>query len=279
MERRTRWITCGVALALGAIALRQDLQVTRDCVHSEKVSGIVRLALVTDLHSTWYGAGQAGLLDAIAREKPDAVLLAGDIVDDQRPLAAAKAFLQAAAAAYPVYYVLGNHEFRIKEPAAVKAWARSLGVTVLEGTEQVLSAAGQDILVCGVDDPAGYGGVQSDAWRQQFDAVCALAQASQAYTVLLSHRPEWADLYTAAPFDLVVSGHAHGGQVRIPYLLPGLIAPGQGLFPQYAGGVYALGRSALVVSRGLCRNGIPRVFNRPELVIIDVTPKSAYTET
>ena len=276
MERRTRWITCGVALALGAIALRQDLQVTRDCVHSDKVSKIVRFAVVTDLHSTWYGEAQSGLIDAITREDPDAVLLAGDIVDDERPRDAAKAFLQAVTQKYPTYYVLGNHEFRIPASEKVKDWARELGVTVLDGTGETVTLNDQTVRICGVDDPA----CGTLSWQSQFDTVCRMAQDTDTYTILLSHRPERTNEYTNSPFDLVVSGHAHGGQVRIPLLLPGgLIAPGQGLFPAYTSGLHELEGTTLLVSRGLCRNGIPRVFNRPELVIIDVTPKSAYTET
>ena len=274
MERRTRWITCGVALALGAIALRQDLQVTRDCVHSDKVSKIVRFAVVTDLLSTWYGEAQSRLIDAITREAPDAVLLAGDIVDDERPRDAAKAFLQAVTQKYPTYYVLGNHEFRIPASEKVKDWARELGVTVLDGTGETVTLNDQTVRICGVDDPA----CGTLSWQSQFDTVCRMAQ--DTYTILLSHRPERTNEYTNSPFDLVVSGHAHGGQVRIPLLLPGgLIAPGQGLFPAYTSGLHELEGTTLLVSRGLCRNGIPRVFNRPELVIIDVTPKSAYTET
>ena len=92
--------------------------------------------------------------------------------------------------------------------------------------------------------------------------------------MLLSHRPELVDIYRGSGFDLVVSGHAHGGQVRIPGLVNGLFAPCQGWFPQYAGGVYALGSTTLVVSRGLCRNELPRVFNRPELVVLTLSPQA-----
>lgn len=241
-----------------------------------KVSRIVRFAVVTDLHSTWYGEAQSGLIDAITREDPDAVLLAGDIVDDERPRDAAKAFLQAVTQKYPTYCVLGNHEFRTPDPEEVKDWTRNLGVTVLDGTGETVTLNDQTVLICGTDDPAC--GIAD--FQNQFFAVSRMAQQTDAFTVLLSHRPELIDWYTDAGFDLVVSGHAHGGQVRLPLVLPnGLIAPGQGLFPKYTTGLHELENTTLLVSRGLCRNGIPRVFNRPELVIIDVTPKNAYTGT
>lgn len=269
MKRRVRWIACSAALVLGASAFWQGLQVTRDCVYSDKVSRIVRFAVVTDLHSTWYGENQSELVGAITREDPDAVLLAGDIVDDERPRDAAKAFLQAVIQKYPTYYVLGNHEFRIPAPEEVKDWARDLGVTVLDGTGETVTLNDQTVRICGTDDPAC--GIAD--FQNQFFAVSRMAQQTDAFTVLLSHRPELIDWYTDAGFDLVVSGHAHGGQVRLPLVLPnGLIAPGQGLFPKYTTGLHELENTTLLVSRGLCRNWMPRVCNRPELVILDVTP-------
>ena len=95
------------------------------------------------------------------------------------------------------------------------------------------------------------------------------------FTVLLSHRPELAELYSTYPFDLVLSGHAHGGQWRIPGILNGLYAPHQGLFPEYAGGRYEFAQQTFIVSRGLAREStkVPRIFNRPELVIVDVVEK------
>lgn len=269
MKRFSRWAAACVAAALGAAALWQGLQITHNSLVSHQLTGPLRFALVTDLHSTWYGAGQTDLLASLEREQPDAVLLSGDIVDDERPRDAAEAFLRAAAQKYPIYYVLGNHEFRMDDPDAVKRWARELGVTVLEGTGQTVILNGQPVLICGVDDPA----CGAD-FTVQFDTVCRMAQDTDAYTVLLSHRPELTEWYADSPFDLVVSGHAHGGQVRLPLVLPdGLIAPGQGLFPQYTTGLHTLDEdTVLTVSRGLCRNALPRVCNRPELMMLDVTP-------
>ncbi|MDO4733224.1 MAG: metallophosphoesterase, partial [Bacillota bacterium] len=91
-------------------------------------------------------------------------------------------------------------------------------------------------------------------------------------SILLSHRPECTAFYESSGFDLELSGHAHGGQLRIPGLLNGLYAPNQGFFPKYAGGLYQLGKTSLLVSRGLCKSRLPRVFNRPELAIIELLP-------
>ncbi len=99
-----------------------------------------------------------------------------------------------------------------------------------------------------------------------------MADKNDYYTVLLSHRPEFFELYTEYNFDLVLSGHAHGGQWRIPYILNGLYAPNQGVFPKYAGGEYTENNTTMIVSRGLAREStlLPRFYNRPELVIIDL---------
>lgn len=269
MKRRNWAIAACAVAALGAAALWQGLQVTHYTLSSEHLTKPVRLAIVTDLHSTWYGENQSELITAIKREHPDAVLLSGDIVDDKEPRDAAKAFLEVITKKYPTYYVLGNHEFRTPDPEEVKDWTRDLGVTVLDGTGETVTLNNQNILICGVDDPAC--GIAD--FQNQFFAVSRMAQDTDTYTILLSHRPELTDWYQDSPFDLVVSGHAHGGQVRLPLVLSdGLIAPGQGLFPKYTAGLHEMDDTTLLVSRGLCRNWLPRVCNRPELVILDVTP-------
>lgn len=269
-QRHWKWAAVCAAAVLGAAAaLWQGLQTTYYTLASQHLTHPLRFAVVTDLHSTWYGQDQSELIGAIEREAPDAVLLSGDIVDDEQPRDAAKAFLQTITQKYPTYYVLGNHEFRTPDPEEVKDWTRNLGVTVLDGTGETITINDQTVLICGVDDPAC--GIVD--FQNQFFAVSQMAQNADAYTILLSHRPELTDWYTNSPFDLVVSGHAHGGQVRLPFVLPdGLIAPGQGLFPKYTSGLHELEDTTLLVSRGLCRNSLPRVCNRPELVILDVTP-------
>ena len=125
--------------------------------------------------------------------------------------------------------------------------------------------------ICGVDDPSAFAG--ESGWLEQFRACQALTGDSR-YTVLLSHRPERTEDYAGRGFELVLAGHAHGGQWRLPGLLNGLFAPDQGLFPTYAGGRYALGDTTLLVSRGLAREStrLPRFYNRPELVMVELRP-------
>ncbi|MEG2571177.1 MAG: metallophosphoesterase, partial [Clostridia bacterium] len=172
---------------------------------------------------------------------------------------------------YPCYYVSGNHEYWTSGIPKIKSELRNAGVIVLEGDCKTLKIDTQYINICGVDDPTYIG---KYATVEQIKTVDAAAD-NKLFTILLSHRPELFDEYAKCDFDLVLSGHAHGGQWRIPGILNGLYAPGQGLFPKHAGGQYAMGDNLMIVSRGLARGGnvIPRIFNRPELVIIDLMQK------
>nr|WP_243108413.1 metallophosphoesterase [Maliibacterium massiliense] len=255
--------------ALGAAALWQGLRVRAYTIATHKVDAPVRLAVLTDLHSTMYGKAQHTLLEAIRAQAPDAVLLAGDIADDRASHEGTKQLLASLGREYPCYYVSGNHECWSGELAAIKEMIRSYGVTVLEGEAATLRVRGQRIRICGVDDPAAFDSAQG--WQAQL-AACSAAFDGQDYAVLLSHRPERVAAYRAAPFDLVTAGHAHGGQVRLPGLINGLYAPDQGWFPAYAGGLYDLEGTTMIVSRGLARSALPRVCNPPELVVVDITP-------
>ena len=258
----------GLLLWLG---LDSGLTVQTYAVESAKVKEPVRLVLVTDLHSCDYGDGQRELLDAVEAQDPDLVLLGGDIVDDgpEMPEERALFTVEALAEQWPTYYVTGNHEYRTGRADEIKERIAERGAVVLEGETALVTVAGQTLQVCGVDDPA----VGADVWQSQLEDVTA-ALEGDVYSILLSHRPERVSDYTGRGFDLVLSGHAHGGQWRIPGLFNGLAAPNQGLFPRYAGGTYDLEGTTLVVSRGLAREStrIPRLFNPPELVMIELTP-------
>ncbi len=259
-------IAAGWLLVFAAAALDTSISVPVYKIFSDKVTKSVRIVLLTDFHSSSYGKEQQVLIDAVNSQKPDVILLAGDIFEDVRPHKHSIELLERLGKAYPCYYVTGNHEVWSGEVNEIKDTVRSLGVTVLEGDGEVHNFGGQNIRICGVDDSAG---------GKQF-ADCAHMTGDGVFTVLMSHRPDLVDLYSGNGFDLAVCGHAHGGQVRIPGLLNGLYAPNQGLFPKYAGGRYTLadGSTEMIVSRGLCKNILPRVFNRPEVVVIDIEPEA-----
>ena len=234
-------------------------------VTSDEVSAPVRLAVLTDLHSCAYGQDQHILLDTVAAQAPDAVLLGGDIVDDVLPEDNAWTTVKALAETYPCAYVTGNHEWWSGKAERICGQMEDLGITVLRGDGVTWKLNGQTMVVFGIDDP--------DSGDDQLSGIGNTVKEN-TFTILLAHRPEKIERYLEYSFDLIVSGHAHGGQWRIPGVLNGLYAPNQGMFPQYAGGRYDFDGRTFIVSRGLAREStkLPRIFNRPELVVIEILP-------
>jgi predicted MPP superfamily phosphohydrolase len=250
--------------------LVNGLAITEYTIHSGKIKTKIKIVLLTDLHSCSYGKSQSQLIDTINKQDPDVIMMSGDIADDVLPDDRVRKLLNCIAHKYPCYYVTGNHEFWSNRADEQKEMFRSYGVNVLEGTSDTISLDGQEISICGVDDPDG----SIEKFESQLNSVAKIVTDSK-YTILLSHRPELFAQYVEHNFDLVLSGHAHGGQWRIPLLLQnGLYAPDQGLFPKHTHGVYEQSNTKMLVSRGLSREStlIPRFYNRPELVVINLEP-------
>lgn len=270
-KQRIWWIVLAALVITALIGLDQRMIVRRYAVESNKLAQSVRLAVVTDFHGCDYGVGASRLIAAIEAEAPDAILLVGDIFDDVLPWDDSEALVRALAAKWPCYYVTGNHEYWSKQVEEICRIITAAGATVLNQDCVELVVKGQHINLCGIPDP--YANVGT--WDALTSATGDIHQ--EGFTVLLAHRPELIEQYAAkGTFDLVVSGHAHGGQVRIPFLVNGLFAPNQGWFPKYAGGKYEVEGTTLIVSRGLAREStlLPRIFNRPELVMVDLLPAS-----
>lgn len=278
-----------ILLILAIFAFDTRLLVRKYTIEADEITVPVRIALVTDLHSCYYGENQSDLIEAIDVQNPDIILLGGDIFDDVKEDTNTELFLAGIAGRYPIYYVTGNHEcwggtYRFDKQMAI---LEKYSIPVLPGETQTLTLNGETINLCGVDDPDAYmvntdleqdpeGYIQAqlekeDTFLSQL-AIVSDAADTDSYIILLSHRSEYYETYTEYDFDLVLCGHAHGGQWRIPGILNGLYAPHQGIFPKYAGGRYASEDMTMIVSRGLARETtrVPRIFNRPELVIIDL---------
>lgn len=265
-------ITIFIVLALLAFDVR--LKIVQYTITSEKIKKPMRIALVTDLHSCKYGAGQKTLIDAVDREKPDMILLGGDIFDDEIPDDNTKTFLSAIAKKYPCYYVTGNHEYWSMRAHEMLDWLRAHDIEDIGGKTIQTNVNGNEICLSGLNDPdeARYTG-HGDGMKTELDRA-KNERDDKAFTMLLTHRPSFVNLYKDAGFNLVLAGHAHGGQWRIPGLLNGTFAPDEGFFPKYAGGFYHFDNCAeMIVSRGLAREStrVPRIFNRPELVIINLS--------
>ena len=265
-----------LACILGIIApfaFNTKLKIQHYSLESEKLTAPVRIVLITDLHSCSYGKGQRELIDAIHAQKPDIILLGGDICDDKLPHRNTELVLRAIADKYPCYYVTGNHEYWSREIEKILKIFESYNVPVLEGSFDTIDVRGQKLNICGISDPdiLKYTDKNYSITEQLKDA--AVASENGNYTILLAHRPELIDSYLNYDFDLILAGHAHGGQWRLPGIINGLFAPNQGFFPRYAGGKYRFDDSYMIVSRGLAREStrIPRIFNRPELVVMDLS--------
>ena len=247
-----------------AIATSEALKIRKYTISSPKITSKINAVLITDLHSTVYGDDQKKLVKAIDKQKPDVIFIAGDIIDDDLCYDGAIMLIDKIGKKYPCYYVPGNHEHRTGEVESIKRLVASYGIKVLAGEGCTAFVAGQPIYVSGADEMA-----TEKARRRQFIRLNNEKDDS-VFTVLLSHNPKHVKYYNMCDFDLVLCGHAHGGQVRIPGIVNGLYSPGQGIFPKYAGGFYNLDSGCMIVSRGLAKDNIPRVFNRPELVVISL---------
>lgn len=274
MRKKHRWIlpVLAILVALALIALDERLILRTYTVASPKLTAEVRLAVVTDFHSSDNADDVAAMVASCA---PDAVLLVGDLFDDDtqnRPTERTLSLMRQLSAQYPCYYVSGNHEAWTGEMDALYQQTEEAGVTVLRMLSGVLTVRGQRIALCGIPDP--YEMVFSGAPDTEEQLRQAMENVDSAdFTVLLAHRPELLAKYAQFPFDLVVSGHAHGGQVRILGVVNGLYAPNQGWFPKLAGGAYTQDGTTLIVSRGLAvRTRLPRIFNRPEVVLVRCVP-------
>ena len=224
-----------------------------------------RIAQISDLHNAEFGNNNTKLIKLLESTQPDIIVITGDIVDaNKTDIDVAVSFARQAALIAPTYYVNGNHEANISEYSTLRDKLTEAGVTVLENDSVMLERNGEFIKLAGANDYFFEGDFENTIHQLADD---------DTYTVLLAHRPEYFELYVESGVELVFSGHAHGGQFRIPFI-GGVVAPGQGLFPEYDSGMYTEGGTAMIVSRGLGNSIIPfRINNRPEIVVAELKSK------
>lgn len=231
----------------------------------------LKIIQLSDLHSSIYGNQQKKLIGMITKEQPDLILMTGDIADDIVPIDGVIQLLEGIKDLCPIYYISGNHEYWAEDPTEIFDIFRSYGVITLDNKSETIDINGNRLTLTGLIDPdatlryTGY-----EAITRALTAIPDI-ENQEGYRILLSHRPEHIEVYKTYEFDLVLSGHAHGGQIRIPGLYNGLFAPNQGWLPTYAGGYYkATEDMDFIVSRGLSLNPkLPRIMNPPEVVVIE----------
>lgn len=228
-----------------------------------------RIAQISDLHNTEFGKGNEKLIELLKQASPDIIAITGDLIDSNHTnMAISLEFAKRAMEIAPCYYVSGNHEGLIdrSEYEYLKAELEKLGVVVLCDSEAVIEKDGEKISITGIDDPI----TTLDGIGLHMGPTSIKNLASSEFAVLLSHRPEYFQQYVQSGVNIVLAGHAHGGQFRLPFI-GGLYVPNQGLFPEYDSGLYSQGNTNMIVSRGLGNSRVPLRFNnRPEVVLVEL---------
>ena len=225
----------------------------------------LRIVELADLHGRVFGRGSRRLLAAVRRAEPDLICIDGDLFDEHTDLAMLPPLLRGLCAIAPVYYVTGNHEWRVPGLRGILAQMRACGVTVLQDDWRVLRRGEDALIVAGTDDPCGPAERKTPA---ELIADIRAEAGETAFLLLLAHRNDQLPQWSALGVQAVLAGHCHGGVVRLP-LVGGLFGTDRRLFPAWDAGLYRQGETALYVSRGLGYTNVHfRLFNRPEVAVI-----------
>lgn len=225
-----------------------------------------RIAHISDLHNAEIGDGNEKLLSAIKESSPDIIVITGDIIDSRKTdVQVAIDFINKSSEIAPVYYVTGNHESRVGTENHIDNFPLNESITILHNENVLLQKGESKIQLIGVDDPNFINSVNSTDYM---NSSLAEYKDNEHFKILLSHRPELFEAYIENNMNVVFSGHAHGGQIRLPFI-GGVFAPHQGLFPEYDSGIYTESNTNMIVSRGIGNSLFPfRVNNPPEIIIV-----------
>lgn len=241
---------------------------------------------ISDLHNTKFGKNQARLIKRIEQNKPNIIVITGDLVykrseNIEKEISDVTEFINNIVKIAPVYFVTGNHDIQVgkKYASKIKENLANAGVTLLEENSVKLNFKGKHINLAGINDLEMYlkdyndEYIKSEKGMKEIDeeivndCLAKIKLDDSEFNVLLSHKPQFVEIYAKYKYDLVFAGHAHGGQIRLPFIGP-LVAPGQGLFPKYASGLHTCENTKIIISRGLGKSKIPfRFLNDPELVV------------
>lgn len=233
-----------------------------------------RILQISDLHNKEFGKKQSKIIKKIVKINPDIIFITGDLIDSNNTnIDIAMEFINGAIDIAPIFYVSGNHEAWSGSYHTLKSKLEEVGVVVLENQKTEIFKDNNSIDIIGLADRSF---IESDYFEysgnvQMADLLSSLVEENSHFKILLSHRPELFDIYSNRDIDLVFSGHAHGGQFRLPFI-GGLIAPDQGFFPKLTDGVHTKNSTWMIISRGLGNSIIPiRIFNRPELIVVTLS--------
>lgn len=226
----------------------------------------LRITLLTDLHGAELGANNRRLLDAVKNSRPDLIAISGDLVDEKTDPAMLEPLLAGLVQLAPTYFVTGNHEWARDDTEEILSRIAEAGVTLLRNGYTVLERDGQQLILAGAEDPMAYADQETpEELVERIRRECG----GDPYMVMLSHRNDRLEQWAALETDLVLSGHGHGGVVRLPFV-GAVFGVDRRLFPDNAEGLYSMGRTTLAVSRGL---GGVRLWNRPHLPTVVLNRK------
>lgn len=260
------WLIPAVLLVIVLLGLPYRFDVTEVSVSSPKITSAVKIAVVSDLHDTGYGKDSCRLIAAVKEQKPDLILIPGDLFSDGVTSRYALPLLKGLQE-YPICFSAGNHEVHTGRLQDIYEELEDAGVHVLDQSACTLRIQDQVIELAGI----------ADRKNQECYAETDIQNLfhSRGYRILLCHRPNWDKVYAAAQCDLIVSGHAHGGHWRLPLVRKGVFAPQQGFMPADTQGLKKLDHKYQFISRGLVRQsyGIVRLYNNPEIGIIRLMPQ------
>lgn len=276
--KKTIRALCSAAAVLGCFfvslaAASYYLVETDYTLYSDKISTPVRVALISDLHDSNYGSEQSQIIDMMKNAVPDIVLITGDIYDDKLPNDNTRVFMERAGESFRCFYVPGNHE--LDYPDKYREYRKeiySYGIEILEN----YSVDVGELCITGFAQTPEKGDFLVNAGEYAATEEFMSLADNGRYNILMTHYPDHFDYYESLDtFDLTVCGHTHGGQWRLPWKQEGLFGPGGTFFPEYSGGPYEKNRMTMIVSHGLSRDKerLPRLFNNPEVVIIDIKPE------
>lgn len=233
VKKNTRYVLAGIFLVLIVWTVWENTALERNTytIRSPELPDVFdgyRIAQVSDLHNAEFGDRNQRLLEMLREAEPDMIAITGDLIDSRKTnIAVALAFAEDAVKIAPCYYVSGNHEARVSEYQDLKTGLEAAGVTVLDDAQVKIEVSGESITVIGVNDPSFHADYLTSDAAVMDRKLSELSSEAAGFTILLSHRPELFDTYADHNMNLVLSGHTHGGQFRLP-LIGGLIAPNQG---------------------------------------------------
>ena len=286
------WIILIIALIiLLALFLRwsnKALVLTRYNYYNQKIGdgldGLV-ITQVSDLQSEYFGRGQKNIMDMVVRTCPDIIVYTGDLLDrNHTDYEAALTLMKGLKKIAPVFYINGNHEVALPDMDTGRLYdkLREMGVHVMFDDGEVFTTKdGAALNIVGISEETVYKGkpiyeqnsrqvsrVFDESFINDVKAKTLSKLDSAPLTVMLVHEPQYINTYDDEKVDLIFAGHAHGGQIRLPFT-EGLFSPGQGFMPKYTSGIHHGSNSTMIISRGLGNSTFPfRIFNRPEIVTV-----------